>query len=58
MFYFSNFYNLKKIENLNSKKYKIAVYTYNFGYYRKKLNKDIDNFKKYDNLITFYIQTK
>ena len=43
----------KKIEIFDSKKYKIAVYTYNFGNFRGELNKDIDNFVKHENLDYF-----
>ena len=43
----------KRIEFFESKKYKIAVYSYNFGNFRGELSKDIDNFNKHDNLDYF-----
>ena len=51
--------NLKsRIENFSNKqkKYKIAIYSYNFGNYRNELGKNIDKFK-YDKNFDYYFYT-
>ena len=47
-----------KIENFSNKqkKYKIAIYSYNFGNYRNELGKNIDKFK-YDKNFDYYFYT-
>ena len=47
-----------RIENFNNKqkKYKIAIYSYNFGNYRNELGKNIDKFK-YDKNFDYYFYT-
>ena len=50
------FFSLKKKESFRNNKPRIAVYSYNFGNFRKELNKNIDNFEKI-NQFDYYLYT-